>query len=373
MTAPSASPTTEREPAIDAREAKRAEIARIAEELDARAEALVRELLPAARREGPHWRCGSLAGEAGQSLCVTVAGDRQGFWKDFASGEHGDMLDLVREVRYRGDKAAALQWARAWLGITDETPAPARPRPMRTRAPQAADDSADRSRFAQSLWLTARPILRGTVAARYLGSRGIELAELGRQPRALRFLPALDHIDRATGEVTTWPALLAAITGADGAFLAVHRTWLAPDGRGKAPVANPKMTLGRYAGGCIRLWRGAGSKPLREAKPGEAVVVTEGLEDGLSVAVADPAQRVLVAVSLSNMGAMQLPGAIARVTIMAQNDAPGSQAEQGLKRAVENFQRQGKAVFIARLPPGEGKDANDALVKWRAEQREGAG
>jgi hypothetical protein len=79
------------------------------------------------------------------------------------------------------------------------------------------------------------------------------LAQLGRQPWALRFHPALWNEETQRH----WPALVAAIVDPEGQLTAVHRIWLAPDGSGKAPLRDRKMTLGRYAGGVIRLWRGA--------------------------------------------------------------------------------------------------------------------
>src|SRR5579864_6331573 len=84
------------------------------------------------------------------------------------------------------------------------------------------------------------------------------------------------------------------------------------------------MVLGGYAGGAIRLWRGASGKPLREAPAGETIDLTEGIEDGLSVAVAAPECRVLAAISLSNMANLAAPGAlppaIAAVRLWQQND-----------------------------------------------------
>jgi hypothetical protein len=64
-------------------------------------------------------------------------------------------------------------------------------------------------------------------------------------------------------------------------MVAVHRTWLMPDGSGKAPLRDPKMTLGRYAGGAIRLWRGASGKALKDAPTGDSIVITEGIEEAL--------------------------------------------------------------------------------------------
>jgi hypothetical protein len=52
--------------------------------------------------------------------------------------------------------------------------------------------------------------------------------------------------------------MVALVTrGADGTPLAIHRTFLARDGGGKAPVDPQKMMLGPCRGGAVRLanWR----------------------------------------------------------------------------------------------------------------------
>ena len=76
-----------------------------------RAEHLCRDLLPGGRKEGPEWRCGSVQGEAGKSLGVHLGGAKAGIWSDFATGESGDLLDLIQA--YHGlDKAGAFTWAK---------------------------------------------------------------------------------------------------------------------------------------------------------------------------------------------------------------------------------------------------------------------
>jgi len=52
---------------------------------------------------------------------------------------------------------------------------------------------------------------------------------------------------------------------------AIHRTWLAKDGSGKAPIADPKMLLGSCYGGAIQLY-----------KPGPTLLIAEGIENALS-------------------------------------------------------------------------------------------
>ena len=254
--------------------------------------ALAAELLPAGRREGPEWKAGSVAGEPGRSLSVRLAGPKAGVWMDFATGEGGDALDLVAQVLFRGDKRQAMRWARRWLGLTDhgggagpvaaalERRPPLPPPVWRRRTPETAGKPS----AAQRIFLEATASLAGTGGALYLAGRGIDLAELGRQPRALRFHPALWN--RESGR--PWPALVAAVADAEGRHIATHRTWLAErDGRWtKAPLRQPKMSLGPVRGGAIHLWRGAGGEPLRDAPEGETVAIAEGIETALSVALA---------------------------------------------------------------------------------------
>src|SRR5205823_7341488 len=90
----------------------------ISRQLAHRVDGLVLDLLPAGHREGHEWRCGSVAGEAGDSLGVHLTGHKRGVWADFSTGHKGDALDLVRAV-LRLDMGAALRWSRRWLGLQE--------------------------------------------------------------------------------------------------------------------------------------------------------------------------------------------------------------------------------------------------------------
>ena len=259
---------------------------------------------------------------------------------------------------YRGDKRAALAWARRWLGLGD-APAPARQVPAPAPRSTAADpDVAARRAAALRLFLAAQPRLAGTPAASYLAARGIDLAELGRQPRSLRFHPGLWN--RESGR--DWPALVAAVVSRAGEHVATHRTWLAQDRDGiwrKAPLREPKMSLGRTAGATIRLWRGASGKPLRDAPEGDTVAIAEGIETALSVAIACPELRVLCAVSLGNLQRIALPPAVRTVILCADDDGDNERARAAFDWAVQHFLADGRSVRIARPPIG--KDFNDTL------------
>ena len=91
-----------------------ADIARLLAE---RVVELVAELLPGGRRYGRLWRCGSIGGEAGQSLAVELAGAKRGRWRDYSdSTKYGDLIDLVGWTRTGSDVGQALDWSRSWLG-----------------------------------------------------------------------------------------------------------------------------------------------------------------------------------------------------------------------------------------------------------------
>jgi len=337
----------------------------LAEALAARIGALSPELLPAGHRAGRHWRCGSLAGEPGQSLAINLAGDMAGVWHDFATGEAGDALDLVAQVLFRGDVRAAMDWARRWLGVA-ETAGRAMPaierRPVERDAPEVPDEAGKARRAAaQRLFLEARADVLGTPVEAYLAGRGIDLRALPRAPRALRFHPACPCLEAGRA----LPAMLAAIVGADGRFLGTHRTWLAPDDASpeawrKAPLKDAKKTLGSYAGGFVPLARGASGRPLGQARQGEAVAIAEGIETALSVAIARPDLRVLAAVALPNLARIVLPPAVARVILCADNDAGNARALAKLREAGRRFAGEGRQVLIA-LPPEGFKDFNDVL------------
>lgn len=338
----------------------------IAAMLNDRAEALARELFPNGIKDGVEWRVGSLAGEKGRSLAIRIGGGRLGVWSDFAGGVGGDALDLVAQALFGGDKKDAVAWAKDWLGIDDSSPRPAPRRPA--PPPAKAGDDNQTSRAAYAIWLAASDSIFGTPAEAYLAGRGIDFDLLKSAAGRGRILSALRFHDNLWNAESRrhWPALVAAVHGRDGRIVAVHRTWFRVDGGlvAKAPLTAAKMTLGRYRdrGGCIRLWRGAGGQPLAKAAAGSDVLICEGIEDALTLAMAKPDRRVLCGISVSSFKNIQLPAAVTTVVLGVDNDPPGSKAADAVDKAVAAFQAQGRTVRIAR-PPAGFKDFNEVLMK----------
>jgi putative DNA primase/helicase len=197
-------------------------------------------------------------------------------------------------------------------------------------------DDAKRTKAALAIWQYAKPA-QGTLVETYLASRGICLPT----PDALRFHAGLKH---PSGGI--WPAMVALVTrGSDGTPLAIHRTFLVRDGRGKAPVEPQKMMLGRCGGGVVRL-----------AEPGDELMVGEGIETCLA-AMQATGKSTWAALSTSGLRSLDLPKNVRDVIVLADADDPGEEAALDCARRLK---REGRRVRIARPP--DGLDFNDLLL-----------
>lgn len=217
--------------------------------------------------------------------------------------------------------------------------------PMPT-GPRAVRDEVRRSRQAQAIWEAARPA-QGTLVEQYLASRSLRLCLFP----SLRFLSNQRH--RAGGD---WPCLIARVTrGVDGMPLGLHRTFLAPDGSGKAPVDPAKMMLGPCRGGVVRL-----------AAVYEELAVGEGIETVLSFMQATGLPG-WAALSTSGLLTLGLPADIKDVVVLADGDGPG---ERAAREAATRWTKEGRRVRIARAP--RGLDFNDVLMGRFAEANRAA-
>ncbi|HEY9158316.1 DUF7146 domain-containing protein [Candidatus Binatus sp.] len=233
--------------------------------------------------------------------------------------------------------------------------APASVKSAAPRAKMKTADEKDTRALAARLWREARDA-RGTIVQDYLFGRGFTgempwerqvshqvdtqpdyLVGLG-IPAALRFHPRLKH---PSGVYL--PAMVAAIEDREGAIVGIHRTFLKPDGTGKAEVEPNKMALGRVAGCAVHLSAGA-----------PELVICEGIETGLSILQAT-GLHVWAALGTSNLGQVELPGFVREVIIAADHDDAGLKAARG---AAESYQKTGYQVRIV-SPSTSGEDFND--------------
>lgn len=137
----------------------------ISSRLDDQAAEIARYLLPNGRRAGNEWKAGNTSGEAGDSLSVCIRGAKAGTWKDFASGEGGDLVDLWCAARGMS-LVDALAEIKRHLGIRDETPKP----PERTyRKPEKPQCQAAKGKVAELLH--SRGLTEETIKAFRIGEQ----------------------------------------------------------------------------------------------------------------------------------------------------------------------------------------------------------
>ena len=306
----------------------------IAAALGARAEAVCRYYLPQGRKQGRYWVVGNLDGAKGRSLFVRLSGPGvPGKWTDSATGQHGDLLDLIRHSSGATTLRAALAEARAFLAL------PA--------MPASHDEGAyDASEAARRLWRRCRAI-GGTHAEAYLHARGLAHCSFP----ALRFHPELFYRD--SDGMRRLPALVAAITGDDGVLTGVQRTWLDPRAPARAGVAHPRKALGRIHGRAVRF----GNLPADSVA---TLLVGEGIETVLSLITAVPSITAAAALSAGSLGAFAPPSGITRLVIARDNDNEGEHAAERLARCCAHA-----GIDAAVIVPELG-DFNDDLTTFGA-------
>ena len=310
----------------------------LAHALAARAEAVCRHYLPQGRRSGRYWTAGDVHGVPGRSLYVRLAPPGTvGWWTDAATGERGDLLELLRCQRGEPGMAGAMAEARRFLGGA----APPSP------APAVRPNAHGRGEAPQRLWALCRP-LDGTPAEAYLRARGI----LSCRHPALGFHPALYYRDQHRPELfRRLPALVARAMRPCGAFAGLQRIYLDPARPAKAPVADAKKGMGSLRGAAVALGTlGAGT-----------LVVAEGVETALSLLTARPALRGAAALSAAGLAVFTPPDGAARVLIARDNDRAGIDAAARLLARC-----RARALPATVLVPAQG-DFNDELRARGAE------
>ena len=287
----------------------------LARRLAREAEAVCRQYLSNGRREGRYWLVGDLQNTPGRSLFVRLYASPKGpagKWTDAATGEHGDLLDIIRErLALRDFRDVAIE-ARRFLNLPRST---SDPLPNRPAAPRGSREAARR------LFAISRPI-EGTLTEHYLRRRGIGDVHHGdslrHQPRCYYHGPD----DESPPEI--WPAMIACVTDTDGMITGVHRTWLDPEGfgpnrLGKAPIDTPRRAMGDLLGNAVRF-----------GMANDVLVAGEGLETMLSLRCVLPTMPMAAALSASHLAALVFPPTLRRLYIACDEDEAGRGAAAAL-------------------------------------------
>ena len=281
----------------------------LARRLACQAEAVCRHYLSNGRREGRYWLVGDVRNTPGRSMFVRLKGPESGKgaagkWTDAATGEHGDLLDVIRESCGLVDFQDVADEARGFLNLPHSEFEP-------DRNPRPAPAPAGSPEAARRLFAMSQPIM-GTVVEKYLRQRGITaLHETG----SLRFHPRCYHQPDEYSPTEIWPAMIAAVTDLDGKITGVHRTWLDPSGRDKAPIETPRRAMGDLLGNAVRF-----------GVAGEVMAAGEGIETMLSLRCVLPTMPMVAALSAAHLAAILFPDTLRRLYIARDDDPAGDGA-----------------------------------------------
>ena len=283
--------------------------AELAHRLAREAEAVCRHYLSNGRREGRYWLVGDVHNTPGRSMFVRLQQSTKGpagKWTDAATGEHGDLLDVIRESQGLRDFREVAEEARRFLKLPRTEPE----RVSKSVYPPAPSGSQE---AARRLFAISGPI-EGTVVEMYLQRRGIAHVHHG---GSLRFHPRCYYRPDEHLPTETWPAMIACVTDIAGRITGVHRTWLDPEDfdrsrLGKAPIDTPRRAMGDLLGNAVRF-----------GSADDVLAAGEGIETMLSLRCPLSTLPMAAALSANHLGAIDFPLSLRRLYIARDADAAG--------------------------------------------------
>jgi putative DNA primase/helicase len=266
-------------------------------------------------------------------------------WFDHHDSVGGDCFALIMKLR-DCDFRAALAEADAFVKAN---PAP-RPKPMANSYSAWMQPPSEKTVQAMALWNECVPD-SGRIAD-YLRFRGLS----GVVPDGVRYHPRLPYHhsteDDGSSPVQHLPAMVARVCGSDGSDVGVHRTYLDPEGQGKADVTAPKKMLGPVNGSSVHL--------DRFDKLDARLAVVEGIETGTAVHEAT-GLPVWAALSTGGMKSLELPSHdLLQLYVFADNDANGSGQDAAHALAEQHAEKGRVSVYIL-VPPKANTDWLDVL------------
>ena len=312
----------------------------LAHRLGRQAEAVCRHYLANGRRQGNYWQVGDVRNAPGRSMFVRLRDSPKGLagkWTDAATGEHGDLLDIIRESCGLLDFADVAAEARRFLSLPHPEPEPASRKPARGPALSGSAEAARR------LFAMSQPI-GGTLVETYFRNRGITALHA---TASLRFHPRCYYRPDEHSPIEIWPAMVASVTDLAGRQTGAHRTWLSLDGSGKAPVETPRRAMGDLLGHAVRF-----------GVAGRVLAAGEGIETVLSPRLILPHMPMLAALSAAHLAACQFPATLRRLYVLRDRDPAGDGARDSLIARATSVGIEAVAVSPVR------GDFNEDL-RWR--------
>jgi putative DNA primase/helicase len=246
------------------------------------------------------------------------------------------------------DGFALLQWVNGWTFPHAVSEVASHLNIFITEEAVGSETPVDAAERVRRIWREAKPDA-GRISS-YLVHRGLS----GVVPASLRLHPSLPYYN-PTGELLGhFQAMVAPVQSPVGELVAIHRTYLAYDGPGKAPVPTakkltPAVRPGATMGAAIRL------APLAET-----VNITEGIETGLAV-MEHTLVPTLATVAAGGLVRFEPPVGVRVVHIWADNDLESATGQRAQAQALRNLRLKGYFVEV-HIPTRGGSDWLDVFA-----------
>jgi phage/plasmid primase-like uncharacterized protein len=172
------------------------------------------------------------------------------------------------------------------------------------------NDTANLLRL-QTVWMAT--VKDTGIISTYLKSRGLS----GAVPESIRLHPGMDYYEKDGPSIGAFPVMCAPIQDAAGQMVSIHRTYLKPDGSGKADVGQSKKLVRSVFPGATR------GAAVRLGPITSKICVTEGIETGIAVQE-HTGVTTLAAYSAGNLERFEPPLGAHVVEIWADNDISGA-------------------------------------------------
>ena len=294
-------------------------------------------------------------------------GGRCGLWHDYATGDGGDALDLISYVA-NTDFRGACDIAKQILGWGDVDNLPDIPKVQVRPKEEHENIEPEENKVARAIFLSSVKDVLGTPVDMYLQGRGIDLRRFRLKdkpylPGSIRFNPAVN-----CGDGRTCPAMVCPRITCSGVYTGLHITFLKQDGdkwrKNRDLYGGGKKMLGRAPGSVVGIWKGETGESLPNAS-GD-ILIAEGIETALSVAVENQDKRVIASTSVNNMININLPDAVKRVYLCIDYDGERAPSAVAYNKAAARFISQGREVLAVYPPKNDAgeryDDFNDALI-----------
>lgn len=292
-----------------------------------------------------------------------IAGTREDWWKDFKSGERGNIFHLVQREKNINFEDAIAYLANV-LGVRADSPIiPERSHHLQKRskeqlALEEAKETAQKLNAVSELQMKSKPI-EGTIVETYLKKeRGI----IGPLPSDLKYIPkGITFMYKGARQTVHNPCLAAFGRNHEGRLSSVQLTNL--DDQGKRALTKEGEKLNKFQYGVAR----ASFVTIQDGKNTDRILtdrvfIAEGVETALSIKQAYVKGKIVASLGIGNISNYQGPEKEIIICVDNDDHKLNSKTHEILEKAQKYFTAKGQQVSMIK-PAHPGDDFNDVLKK----------